>query len=299
MSKATKPKHYVIAICIRILLPIIKIIPRCILFKIGTLLGYLIFKFASSERAKIIQNLNIGLPELNQHQRLNIAKKCFEHFITMVLDTLHCNPKKVSHLFHPDAIEKIKQVFNQYDGAIALTPHLGNWELGASAINHAGFNIRPIAKRIKMKPLNNIVENIRHKLGIHAIYQDQNIRQFIKVLKNKDLLGILPDQDIPRMNGVFVKFLAKEAYTPTGPVTLATLSKKPIIPLACILKGDKYDFIIGEPIHIDKQDKQKNNHYYTQLWSNTVSDFIRKYPEQWVWMHRRWRTQKDTNDNQT
>ena len=107
------------------------------------------------------------------------------------------------------------------------------------------------------------------------------------------MVGILPDQDIDSVEGVFINFFNRRAYTPAGPVLLSMVSGAPIIPIFCVRQNGKHKFIVEEPIQLEiTGDKEKDILVNTQKWSDVTERYIRQYPEQWVWMHRRWKTQQ-------
>ena len=119
-------------------------------------------------------------------------------------------------------------------------------------------------------------------------------RTLFKVLKNNKLIGILADQDIRKVNGVFVNFFGMPAYTPTAPVQLALGAKCPILPSVMIRdENNKYyhHLIISPPIDLINDRKNPDAIVEnTQRWTNILEKHIRKYPDQWVWMHKRWKT---------
>jgi len=137
---------------------------------------------------------------------------------------------------------------------------------------------------------------LRHSKGVKTLYRDDKkiLKVSLKVLKSNKLLAIAPDQDIASVSGVFVDFFGKKAYTPTGPVALALLSGAPIIPAFTVRKNGKLHFLTDEPIYVKSTgDRKRDIITYTQRWSDVVEKYIRMYPSQWVWMHRRWKTRPE------
>ena len=102
---------------------------------------------------------------------------------------------------------------------------------------------------------------------------------------------MLPDQDVDKVGGIFVPFFGREAYTPTGPASLARAARVPIIPFFMIWMGRKYRVRIGRPIVVPHTERKKEDLLEgTLLWSKVFEEVIRAHPDQWVWIHRRWRT---------
>jgi KDO2-lipid IV(A) lauroyltransferase len=132
----------------------------------------------------------------------------------------------------------------------------------------------------------------KSKSGIKIVYRDDSPRKILEILRKNQLLGILADQDIDSVEGVFVNFFGKLAYTPVAPAKIAMASGAPLIPCFMIRKNNKFEFIIEEPIFVEKKgDRDEIVKHYTQKLSQLLESYIRKYPDQWVWMHRRWKTQ--------
>jgi KDO2-lipid IV(A) lauroyltransferase len=114
----------------------------------------------------------------------------------------------------------------------------------------------------------------------------------LKILKHGGILGIVPDQDVDSVDGVFVDFFGKEAYTPTAPVKLAMAAKTQIVPIFVVRKKDNtHKLVVEKPIDVLRGDeKEEDIRRYTQAWTSLLEKYVRKYPQQWVWVHKRWKT---------
>ena len=102
---------------------------------------------------------------------------------------------------------------------------------------------------------------------------------------------LLADQDVDSVDGIFVDFFGKPAHTPKGPVALALATGAPLVPCFMIREKNCHKLVLEDPIELEeKSDKDETIKFNTQKWSRIVESYIRRYPEQWVWMHRRWKT---------
>jgi KDO2-lipid IV(A) lauroyltransferase len=121
-------------------------------------------------------------------------------------------------------------------------------------------------------------------------------REILKALRNNEIVGILTDQDSKRIEGIFVDFLGYPAHTPIGPVVLAMKTKSLIIPMAIHGKKDGTHLIeIKKPLSLQFSGQaEKDRFFNTKLCNDALSEFILKYPTQWVWMHERWKTQQSS-----
>jgi KDO2-lipid IV(A) lauroyltransferase len=178
-------------------------------------------------------------------------------------------------------------------GLIAMTGHLGNWEmmgmLGAKAIT-----LSVVANRFSFEPFNRVVERLRAAGGMKTIYLNESPRDIVRALQRNETVGILPDQDIRRIPGTFVRFFGRPAWTPIGPVLTAKLSGAPMNPYFMVRKGRTYHVEIGERIRLEfTGDRVRDLRENTQRWSDAYEAFIRKYPDQWGWNHLRWNTKPE------
>ena len=205
-------------------------------------------------------------------------------------------PKKKDELIRridPYGFEKIDRALDGGKGAILVSAHFGNWELQPVYYCSRGYTVSVIARRIYYEKYDEWVRVLRESTGVNIIFRDESPKKVISVLKNNNLLGVLPDQDIDSIEGVFVDFFGKTAYTPSAPVVLAMKMGSPILPCFIVRNKNRHKAIVGDPIKMEitgnkEEDIRKN----TQLWTSAVESYIRKYPEQWVWMHKRWKTKQ-------
>ncbi len=175
---------------------------------------------------------------------------------------------------------------------ILLTAHFGNWELMGALLRFYDYKGAVVGRQIYYEKYNQAILDLRGKATLRTIYQDASPREFLKVLKQNEILGILADQDIDRLEGIFVPFFGRPAYTLTGPVKLALASGAPIVPTFLIREGNRYRLLVEEPIRVEmKGSREETVQEYTSRWSRVIEEKIRAHPEQWAWMHRRWKTQ--------
>ena len=182
-------------------------------------------------------------------------------------------------------------------GWIGVTGHLGNWILAASwASSLPGRGkCHAMAKPQPNVHLNVILERVHEHLHLEPIYSDGPpvavVARVIRELRSGTRLGITPDQDTPRLPGVFIDFLGHRAYTATGPAQLALAAGVPLLPMALVRKGDGFEMIGGEPIYPDRSRPRREEILrLTRAWSEKLEEMIRQHPGQWLWIHRRWKT---------
>ncbi|PGH40182.1 MAG: lipid A biosynthesis lauroyl acyltransferase [Candidatus Nephrothrix sp. EaCA] len=183
-------------------------------------------------------------------------------------------------------------------GVITLTLHLGAFDLQATALALLGFSPYIIGTALKDERLNALLKNYRNAYGAIAIERGKETVRLFKALKNGGSLAILIDQDTD-VQSVFVNFFNRPASTPLGAAMLALRSGAAVVPMYIYLDDN-----LRQQMHFlpeielartgnDREDIVVN----TQIFTSLAEELIRKYPEQWVWMHERWRTQPSAEKN--
>jgi KDO2-lipid IV(A) lauroyltransferase len=190
-----------------------------------------------------------------------------------------------------DYLPKVREALAKGRGLIIATGHLGNWELFAAYIASL-FKLSVVARKLHFEKFDKEVVSRRRRLRMAVIYQSDGVRPIIRALKDNHIIGILLDQDIKDASGVFVDFFGRKALTVTAPLSIAQSTGTPVLPAAAVrLPDGRHKVIVSDFLQIDRTgDKLQDKAAAAQKWSTTFERFIREYPEQWVWFHRRWKT---------
>ncbi len=269
-------------------------LPRSVALTLGGWLGVLGFWFASQERRLACEHIRQSLDITDERQVKTIVKKCFENLGKTVVEFMQfprINPKQIHRSVSFEGIQHVENALAKGKGAIILTGHFGNWELLAASISAAVAPLSPIVRELRSPRLNALVSRYREKAGYTTIDRDTGVRQALRCLKRNELLGIVADVDTT-VNGVFVDFFGKPAYTPYSPVAFALKTGAAILPSFIVRQSDgRHRAIIEPPLSLERCDvKEKELVFNTQKFTKIIESYIRKYPEQWIWMHRRWKT---------
>jgi KDO2-lipid IV(A) lauroyltransferase len=174
------------------------------------------------------------------------------------------------------------------DGVIALTGHIGNWELMGAYFALMGYPINVVATTLRDNKLNDIINVIREGSGMRVLERRRGTMGAMRSLKRGEVLGVLIDQDTS-VQSVEVEFLGVTAKTAVGPVRLSARTGAAILPAAMLMTDDgKYHVEIKEPLCL--VGKPRTLREDVRKCSDAVEEFIRKQPTQWVWMHKRWKS---------
>ena len=270
------------------------------LLVLGGCLGSCFFYMLGKQRKRAIRHIQKAYPDSSLKQVENIAHDVFRTMGKNFFEWLRIpalSKERINELVQVHGLEQVNEVLSVGKGGIIVTAHVGNWEYVGAYFTLNGYPGTVIAKDIPYTSVNKMLVDIRASTGLRTIYSHESIKKAIQCLKNNELLGIVPDQDIKRVKGVFIDFFGTPAFTPVGPTILAALSQAPIIPCFMIRQGMFYDLFIEKPIHIFYTNKKDINNVAwlqenTVKWHSVVSAYIQKYKEQWVWFHRRWKTKE-------
>lgn len=292
-----KPYRYLLYLGLRLMQGLAVCLPRRTALALGERIGAVAFHVACRERERTILHLTWAYGrEKNQKEIYTLARRVFTHWGRVAVEVLRF-PKLTKEevdcfVEKGDGLSLLHRLLREGRGVILLTAHLGNWELLGALLRFHGFQGAVVGRRVYYERFNEIILRLRKSVTLQTLYQDAPVREFLKILRQNQILGILADQDIDRLDGVFVPFFGRPAYALTAPARLALISGAPLLPVFLVREGDRYRLLVEEPIRVEARGtRQETIQEYTQRWSRVIEEKIRAFPEQWAWMHRRWKTQ--------
>lgn len=187
--------------------------------------------------------------------------------------------------------EYVAEALAHEKGILALAAHFSIYELMPMATVAMGHKVSIIVKPIKTKSVDEVLTKIRTHEGLTYLPRDNSYRDCLKALRRKEVVAMVIDQNMTRDSGIFVDFFGKPACTSPGLAYLAAQSKAPVVPVFIHRKDDgTYVLKIQKPILPPVDRSPEAIQAATQLYTKVIEDEVRKHPEQWIWMHRRWKT---------
>lgn len=274
------------------------ILPLAIGLHIGKAFGRLAFWVLAKYRNIAIENLKLAFgKEKTEIEIRRIAARAFENLGKTAVEIVNfpkINKSNIDRFVRIKNIEILDKAFEKGRGVLVLTGHFGNWELLALTLRIKGYPGAAIGRRIYFDRYDKFLNRLRKVHDVNIIYRDESPKKVLRVLRDNGIIGILADQDMDSVEGVFVNFFGQPAYTPVGPVALARASGASLVPLFIIREDGHHTLVIEKPIElVDTGNGEADMITNTESWSLVVESYIRRYPEQWVWMHRRWKTKKN------
>ena len=279
---------------------LLKRVPLSLARPLGRLIGAVSFRFFHDERQRAIENLaRIGGGSLRLDTRRHLARRVFQNLGQSFVDTLITSrlgtDRAISSLGvegAADLRERFEELSDEGRGVIVVSAHLGNWELEGGLLDHCyPRQVICIARRYERPYQQRLLERLRAGIGTPLRYQDESVRELLRLLKGGGLVGLLPDIDIRRVQGIHIPFLGSPAHTTTAPAQLAISTGAAIQTVFVIRTPRGYSVEIGAVIdpadHLEGRDPVLS---VTRAWTLEVERAIRTHPEQWVWMHDRWRS---------
>ena len=193
--------------------------------------------------------------------------------------------------------ERLREAHARGRGVLILTAHTGNWELAAAKVAALGYPFSIIAKDFRGRFATEYVSRMRERYGIRVLPARQAYRTCLRALRNNEVIGFMLDQNMIRDEGVFVEFFGRPACTSPGLAYLAAQSGAPVVPAFARRRPGQGLEICVQPLLEPPADRRPETiREATQAYSRQVEAFIREHPEQWIWIHRRWRTRPLTGD---
>ena len=270
----------------------IRIIPDRLRYLFGITLGNLVFYGIKKRREIGINNLKMAFPELSDQAARELTKKACHHLGLNLVEFTMLSHVKREDLLNNIQIENkdiLDQVLAGGQGIIIYTAHFGNWELLGVDLALQGYSLHVLAQAQNNPYFNDRINQIRELAGMRLIPLGMSVRGAFKVLKNREILCIAGDQNAGT-KGWSVNFFGRTTPTYPGAVQLAVRTGAVIVPAYIIREGWRCHRIkIYRPYAIKKSATEKEQHQLLQELTSLSEEVIREYPEQWLWLHRRWK----------
>src|SRR4051812_24033360 len=268
-------------------------LPLAAVRRIGEALGLTFYLVDRVHRRIALANLDAAFPGRTAGERGAIAKSMFRHFGRLLLELLKyaslSNEEKLA-LVEWEGEERVRLAYAHGKGILFCTGHFGFWE--QQALAHA-LKFEPMA--VMARPLDNprlhqLLEQIRVSNGNPVLYRHGAVRKALRLLAEGRGVGILIDQHMTSPDAVYVDFFGRPAATTSTLAALAIRTGAPVIPLfAFPLRDGRYRMIYEHPVEPPSEESPDAIREFTQRCTDVLEMHVRRRPELWLWMHRRWR----------
>jgi len=271
------------------------LIPRSWAVKIGDFVGAGLYAVSRKHRQIAIENLTrVFGSSKNKHEIETLCRDVFKNLSQIVFEmgwSLWMREKDYRKYFSIEGMDNAIKAQKQNKGVLLLTAHMGNWELAPCVSSLFGHDISIIYRPLDFLPLDRFFVHFRSRFGAKMIPKEGAMRSVLRSLKQGAAVVVLMDQNVDWYEGVFVDFFKEPAATNKGLALLALKTEAPVIPYFLVREGSGFKVVIGDEVPIIKTgDKTKDIEVNTQQYNRIIESFIIQYPEQWFWVHQRWKT---------
>jgi len=261
---------------------------------LGRRIGDIVYHANLKRRMVAYANLKAAFPEKGLRELRRINKRHFENLGMSIIELLKLPVMHKGYLDRHvklENIDRLKASLEKGKGTIILTAHFGNWEISSLAVSLNGYKMSVFAREQKYERLNNLLNEFRQSAGSKVITKGFSIKDIIRTLHSNGIVAMLSDQDAGA-NGVFVEFFGRPASTAQGAVAFSAKTGASILPsFTWRLGTDKHVARAGDPLElINTGDEKKDMKENLQRITDILEGHIRKFPEQWLWAHKRWKS---------
>ena len=248
----------------------------------------------SKRRAIAYANLKSAFPEKDAAEIKKILKAHYENLGMSVIELLKLSAMGKGYLdryVKMNGVKNIDEAIQGGKGLIFLTAHFGNWEVASLAVSSRGYTMSVFAREQKYTRLNDILNKNREMTGCKVVTKGFSVRGIIKTLKDNGMIGMLGDQDAGA-NGVFVDFLNRPASFAPGAVIFSLKTGAITLPSFIRRIGNSEHLVeMNEPLElIDTGERDKDVKENLKAISRIMEDHIKRFPDQWLWSHKRWKS---------
>jgi KDO2-lipid IV(A) lauroyltransferase len=263
---------------------------------IGARLGRAGYYFSGRLRRTGQRNLLLAFPELSQSERRRLLHGCFENLgrlLGVFSQFANADPPALQSIVECEGLEHVEAARLGEHGVILFTGHVGAWELSSFALSLFGYPLSFLVRRIDNPKIEELVARRRERFGNRTIDKRSAAREMLQILQAKGTLGILVDLNTLDREGIFVDFFGVPASTTFVLAKLALRTRSAVLPVFAPWDSQRGRFLlkIDEPLVFERTgDDERDVRRLTQMFTTVVEKYVRRYPDQWLWIHRRWKT---------
>lgn len=273
---------------------VICLLPLKFCLTLGRGLARLLWLFLPAKRKRlatgnIIRCLNVSSEEANR-----IARESTVQLGALFVEVLYFPKLKGNMASHVKVVglgHLTRYKSSSDKGAVIMTGHNDNWELMGGAFAQNGIPLVGVAKKQKSEGADKFINEFRTLIGMHVTYRS-GVREMYKMLDEGHFIGLIMDQDVGRDDGVVVKFFNQATNFVTGAASMSRFRKVPIFPAFMHRNSDgTHTLEISPPLMVERTtDKHADIKRMTQRLAILLEEHIRKYPDEWFWLHDRWKS---------
>jgi KDO2-lipid IV(A) lauroyltransferase len=282
-----------------LIIKVLGILPRPLARATAISLAWIVYFLHPRLRWVGLRNLALAFPEKNKSERARILRGQFTSLGRQLAEVCHF-PKytleNISQVIVYHGFENYERAFARGKGVLFLTAHFGGWELSAFTHSMHGHWMHVVMRPMDNVYLDHMIRQYRTMHGNTVVDKDDFIRGLLAAMKKGEVVGILMDTNMTPPQGIFVDFFGTPACTASGLARIALRTDAAVVPTFTIWDPvlRKYRLLFDPAVELirtgnDEADITSN----TQMFTKIIEDYVRRYPDQWLWVHRRWKTRPE------
>ena len=256
----------------------------------------LFYHLVPRQRLIALHNLRRAFPEKSDGENLRIVQNVYRNMGIMAsefFDIPRLTKENIAAQVEGEGLENCEKALAKGRGVLMFSAHFSNWELEAAA---AALLIKPavvIYRTLDSALLERLVLRVRSATGNVLLPKENAMRALLRTLKQNGIVGILIDQNMAWYEGVFVDYFGRPACTTDGLALLALHTEAPVLPAYIVrLPDGRYRLVIGPEVEVTRTgERDADVLANTQRFTKVIEQIVRRYPDQWLWIHQRWKTQ--------
>jgi KDO2-lipid IV(A) lauroyltransferase len=277
------------------------LLPAGLAILLGRFTGWLLHSILRFRVSMVRMQLRVVYGDSKTDAELDtLLRKIYRHLGLLLVEVLMI-PKmpheRGEELVHLENREHMDRALAKGKGAFMLTGHLGNWEIAGFRMTDDGLKLHAISKDMKSGAGNGMRDMIRGRTGITTYIARNSMRNILKALKSNEIVVMLADQNMTADEGVFVEFLGQQACTMKSVAVLAARTGAAVVPLHLYRDADlkHHHGVFGPEIEFEavSDDTEVNYRHNTARYTKAIGDMVLKQPDQWMWIHKRWKTRPE------
>lgn len=286
-------------IVVWVLVKSLGVLPRSLARRIGAGIGAAAYRLSARLRKTGLRNLETAFPEKSLTEREQLLRRLYRNLGWLLAEfcQMPCYTRENTRSFlRYEGLNHYLAARERGKGVLIVTGHLGAWELSSYYHSLMGYPMSIVIRRLDNPRVDRLVNTIRCLHGNHVLHKDDFARGLLAAMRKGETVGILMDTNMTPPQGVFVPYFGRLACTASGLARVALKSGAAVLPGFMLWEESEQKYVLrfGPEIPlVSTGDHEADALANTACFTSVIEDYVRQYPDQWLWVHRRWKTRPE------